>query len=166
MPSHDLELYRGTTRSGSPVRSSPSNYTSQAAFHVGPSWAPVGHSWAPVGPRLGPTGAHLGMLLGLKPAAPSIIYQRPLCRERTMARRKSPASNAGGISSGTAGGDIYHGARRRLHACPFGSKKSPTTFHDCQMHMIKGHGTRLEGGLEELFMQERYEVGILLDSSK
>ena len=38
---------------------------SQAAFHMGPGWAPVGHSWAPVGPRLGPTGAHLGMLLGL-----------------------------------------------------------------------------------------------------
>ena len=36
----------------------------QAAFHVGPGWAPVGPSWAPVGPRLGLTGAHLGMLLG------------------------------------------------------------------------------------------------------
>ena len=36
----------------------------QAAFHVGPGWAPVGPSWAPVGPPLGPTGAHLGMLLG------------------------------------------------------------------------------------------------------
>ena len=39
--------------------------TSLAAFHVGPSWAPVGPSWAPVGPRLGLTGAHLGMLLGM-----------------------------------------------------------------------------------------------------
>ena len=36
----------------------------QAAFHVGPGWAPVGQSWAPNGPRMGPTGAHLGMLLG------------------------------------------------------------------------------------------------------
>ena len=36
----------------------------QAAFHMGPSWAPVGPSWAPVGPQLGLTGAHLGMLLG------------------------------------------------------------------------------------------------------
>ena len=38
---------------------------SQAAFHVGPSWAPVGQSWAPNGPRMGLTGAHLGMLLGV-----------------------------------------------------------------------------------------------------
>ena len=36
----------------------------QAAFHVGPGWAPIGPSWAQVGPRLGLTGAHLGMLLG------------------------------------------------------------------------------------------------------
>ena len=36
----------------------------QAAFHVGPGWAPVGQSWAPNGPQMGPTGAHLGMLLG------------------------------------------------------------------------------------------------------
>ena len=36
----------------------------QAAFHVGPGWAPVGQSWAPNGPRKGLTGAHLGMLLG------------------------------------------------------------------------------------------------------
>ena len=39
----------------------------QAAFHMGPSWAPAGHSWAPVGPQLDPTGAHLGMLLGHPP---------------------------------------------------------------------------------------------------
>ena len=39
---------------------------SQAAFHVGPGWAPVGQSWAPNGPRVGLTGAHLGMLLGLR----------------------------------------------------------------------------------------------------
>ena len=38
---------------------------SQAAFHVGPGWAPVGQSWAPNGPQMGPTGAHLGMLLGV-----------------------------------------------------------------------------------------------------
>ena len=31
---------------------------------LGPGWAPVGPGWAPVGPRLGLTGAHLGMLLG------------------------------------------------------------------------------------------------------
>ena len=36
----------------------------QAAFHMGPSWAPVGPSRAPVRPQLGPTGAHLGLLLG------------------------------------------------------------------------------------------------------
>ena len=36
----------------------------QAAFRVGPGWAPVGKSWAPNGPRMGLTGAHLGMLLG------------------------------------------------------------------------------------------------------
>ena len=38
--------------------------TTQAAFHMGPSWAPAGPSWAPVGPQLGLAGAHLGMLLG------------------------------------------------------------------------------------------------------
>ena len=38
---------------------------SQAAFHVGPGWAPGGQSWAPNGPRMGLTGAHLGMLLGM-----------------------------------------------------------------------------------------------------
>ena len=38
--------------------------TTQAAFHLGPGWAPVGQSWAPNGPRMGLTGAHLGMLLG------------------------------------------------------------------------------------------------------
>ena len=38
---------------------------SQAAFRVGPGWAPVGQSWAPNGPRMGLTGAHLGMLLGM-----------------------------------------------------------------------------------------------------
>ena len=38
---------------------------SQAAFHMGPSWAPAGPSWAPIGPQLGLTGAHLGMLLGI-----------------------------------------------------------------------------------------------------
>ena len=32
------------------------NTDAQAAFHVGPSWAPVGHSWAPVGPDWGPFG--------------------------------------------------------------------------------------------------------------
>ena len=36
----------------------------QAAFHMGPGWAPIGQSWAPFGPRLGLSGAHLGMLLG------------------------------------------------------------------------------------------------------
>ena len=28
----------------------------QAAFHVGPGWAPVGQSWAPDGPDWGPFG--------------------------------------------------------------------------------------------------------------
>ena len=49
----------------------------QAAFHVGPGWAPVGQSWAPNGPRMGLTGAQLGMLLGKKvfTAYRSPIYQ-------------------------------------------------------------------------------------------
>ena len=49
--------------------------SAQAAFHLGPGWAPVGprlgpgwapvgQSWAPNGPRMGLTGAHLAMLLG------------------------------------------------------------------------------------------------------
>ena len=41
----------------------------QAAFHMGPSWAPtgpqLGPSWAPVGPQLGPSWAPVGpQLLG------------------------------------------------------------------------------------------------------
>ena len=49
---------------------------SQAAFHVGPGWAPVGQSWAPNGPRVGLTGAHLGMLLGFLNSwiRPDILY--------------------------------------------------------------------------------------------
>ena len=34
----------------------PAQVSTQAAFHVGPGWAPVGHSWAPVGPDWGPFG--------------------------------------------------------------------------------------------------------------
>ena len=57
------------------LRQHPDNANSQAAFHVGPGWAPVGQSWAPNGPRVGLTGAHLGMLLGLRFANISCSYR-------------------------------------------------------------------------------------------
>ena len=53
-------------------------------------------------------------------------------------------TNAGGISGRMAGCDTYHGAGRQVHSRV---NKSPATFHNCRMHMIEGHGPRLEGDL-------------------
>ena len=65
--------------SGSGQHSHPLTPCTQAAFHVGPGWAPVGQGWAPNGPRMGLTGAHLGMLLGYPDTIINIYIYDCLC---------------------------------------------------------------------------------------
>ena len=64
-PMSPLSILSIQTGTGSGTGWSGGKGESQAAFHVGPGWAPVGQSWDPNGPRMGLTGAHLGMLLGM-----------------------------------------------------------------------------------------------------